>query len=442
MEIRSLKPYSIFWFRRDLRLNDNRGLFEALSSKYPVLPIFIFDTEILGKLHNAHDARVGFIYKEITKLKAELEEFGSDLRVFHGKPKDIWVKLVKDPMLKAVYVNRDYEPRSMERDEETWKILQSKDKAFHSFKDQVIFEKHEVLKKDGKPYTVFTPYKRRWLEAATKESFQTFDSQTLKSRYLQIKRIPILSLEEVGFKDSDIEIPSTKVPQKTIKNYNTTRDIPSIKGTSKLGIHFRFGTISIREKARKAQGLNDVYLSELIWRDFYQMILFHFPKVVSNCFKPAYEEIRWRSDEKGFEAWCQGQTGYPMVDAGMRELLATGYMHNRVRMVVASFLCKHLLIDYKWGEAWFARHLLDFDLAANNGGWQWAAGTGCDAAPYFRVFNPASQQKKFDPEFKYIKKWIPEFGTCAYPEPIVEHKFARQRALDTYKASLAKFRGE
>ena len=242
----------------------------------------------------------------------------------------------------------------------------------------------------------------------------------------------------MGLKESSIEIPSARFPSEIIKNYHNTRNLPAENGISRLGVHLRFGTISIRRLAEQALALNKTYLNELVWREFFMMILWHFPKVVDYSFKPAYDFIEWRNDEKEFEAWCNGKTGYPMVDAGMRELNQTGYMHNRVRMITASFLTKHLLVDWRWGERYFAEKLLDYELSSNNGGWQWAAGSGCDAAPYFRVFNPELQTKKFDPELKYIRKWVPEFEGFNYPEPIVEHKFARQRALDTYKQGLNK----
>lgn len=435
---------NIFWLRRDLRLKDNAGLYHALKSKYPVIPIFIFDKTILSKLSNKQDARVNFIYNTICELKSELQELGSDLKVFYDNPESVFKQLILDHKINSIYTNRDYEPSAIKRDEKVFKLLQKEDITFNTFKDHVIFEKTEILKDDGNPYVVFTPYKKKWLaklETRKKKNNSYYLSAYPTKKYFKnfaknIKAETSLTLEDMGFKRSSQQYPSFKVPQKLISSYAENRDYPAINGTSKLGIHFRFGTISIREKALKAGKLSNTYLSELIWRDFYSQILSHFPHVVKGPFRDKYSRIEWRNNEKEFEAWCKGLTGYPMVDAGMRELNNTGHMHNRVRMVVASFLTKHLLIDWRWGEAYFAEKLLDFDLASNNGGWQWAAGCGTDAAPYFRIFNPESQLKKFDKEQIYIKKWIPEWGSERYPQPIVDHKMARERCLATYKRAL------
>lgn len=429
-------PISFFWFRRDLRLRDNAGLYRALSSGKNVLPLFIFDKEILDKLPKK-DARVDFIHETISKLKSDLNELGSDLLVVYRKPIDVWQKLFAEHKIEAIYTNHDFETYANTRDEEVSALAKKHGAAFKTYKDHVIFEKDEVLKDDGKPYTVFTPYSRKWKKKLTDYYLKPYPTEKYFGSFSKTKVGEMPTLAQMGFEKSGIELPPNSVNEELIKKYDKTRDIPSIRGTSKLGLHLRFGTISIRQLAQKAHGLNETYLNELIWRDFYAMILHHFPRVEQEAFKPAYDKIPWRNNETEFEAWCNGQTGYPIVDAGMRELNTTGFMHNRVRMVTASFLTKHLLIDWRWGEAYFAAKLLDFDLASNNGGWQWAASSGCDAAPYFRVFNPELQTKKFDPELKYIRKWVPEFQSLKYAKPIVEHKFARERVLKTYKEALA-----
>lgn len=438
--------YNIFWFRRDLRTNDNAGLYHALKSDYPVKPLFIFDKNILDKLSDKKDARVSFIYNTIQQLKEELKGYDSDIEVRYGDPVKIWEELAKDGALNNVFTNRDYEQYAIGRDEQVSKILRAEGKGFMTFKDHVIFEKDEVLKDDGTPYVVFTPYKKRWLahlkdrmDAQNPEAsyfFKSYPNEKYFKNFLQFTSIPLIELSEMEFEPTDIEIPSAEVVRSIIREYDKNRDFPAINGTSRLGVHFRFGTISIRDKARKAKQLNETFLSELIWRDFYSMILQHFPRVEDQSFREKYERIEWRNNEEEFELWCKGKTGYPIVDAGMRELNSTGYMHNRVRMVVASFLTKHLLIDWRWGERYFAEKLLDYDLASNSGGWQWAAGCGTDAAPYFRIFNPYSQADKFDKQRKYIKKWVPELDTSSYPDPIVDHKFARERCLSTYKNAL------
>ena len=436
---------NIFWFRRDLRLEDNAGLYHALKSGEKVLPIFIFDSNILEKLADKKDARVTFLQDTICQLNEQLQGLGSSLIVKYGTPESVWEELIKEYKINAVFTNRDYEPYALERDETIKNKLASANIEFHTFKDHVLFEKDEILKDDGLPYTVFTPYSKKWrkvLESKIESDgtffyFKSYPTEKYFSNFHSIENQGIISLNDLGFERSEIEIPSIEIKQSTIKNYGEQRDFPAVRGTSRLGIHFRFGTISIREKARKADKLSKTYLSELIWRDFYAQILGHFPHVVGQPFREKYNRIEWRNNEADFKKWCEGKTGYPIVDAGMRELNKTGFMHNRVRMVTASFLTKHLLIDWRLGEAYFAEKLLDFDLASNNGGWQWAAGCGTDAAPYFRIFNPESQQKKFDKELKYIKKWIPEFETSRYPEPMVEHKFARERCLATYKKGLS-----
>jgi deoxyribodipyrimidine photo-lyase len=427
---------NIFWHRRDLRLHDNAGLYKALKSGEKIQPIFIFDSAILSRLP-ASDQRVLFIYQEIKKLKDQYAEYGSDLKVYHGNPIELIPLIALNYKSQAVFTNRDYEPYALTRDKSLYDALQSQNCELIGAKDHVIFEKNEVLKADGLPYTVFTPYSRKWKEKLNSYYLKSYPVEKYLANLNHCASEPLMSMENIGFHSlQSVEFPSMDFPLSTIETYNETRDIPALFGTSRLSVHLRFGTISIREIARVAHAKNETYLNELIWRDFYQMIIFHFPHSAGNSFKKQYDQIQWERNEAHFVSWCNGKTGYPLVDAGMRELNATGFMHNRVRMVVASFLTKHLLIDWRLGEAYFAEKLLDFELASNTGGWQWAAGCGCDAAPYFRVFNPTSQQEKFDKEFKYIKKWVPEYGTSDYPNPIIEHKFARERVLARYKEAL------
>lgn len=428
---------AIFWHRRDLRINDNAGLYHALKSGFKVLPLFIFDAEILSQLEDRKDARVNFIHQEIEGLKAEYEKNKSSLLVKFGKPFEVWKNLIKEFEIAAVFTNRDYEPYAQERDKQIFEFLNAQNIPFKGFKDHVIFEKNEVLKDDGKPYTVFTPYSNKWKAKITPFYLKSYPTEKYIHNLYECTKLPLLSLSDIGFEPIAIPFPERITPEKIITNYHNTRDIPSINGTTRLSLHLRFGTISIRKLAFSAQKGNVKYLNELIWRDFYQMIIFHFPHSVERAFKPDYDKIEWRNNEGEFKKWCEGKTGYPIVDAGMRELNATGFMHNRVRMIVASFLTKHLLIDWRWGERYFAAKLLDFELASNIGGWQWAASSGCDAAPYFRVFNPELQTEKFDKELKYIKKWIPELNTNQYPKPIVEHKFARERVLKVFKDALS-----
>ncbi len=424
---------SICWFRRDLRLDDNAALYHALKSGYAVLPLFIFDRNILDQLENKTDRRVEFIYNTIAGLKDRLQQSGATMEVLYGRPETIFRHLLATYDIAAVYTNTDYEPYATERDGEIGKLLAARMIPFHAYKDQVIFEKNEVLKEDGSPYTVFTPYSRKWKSKLNDFYLSDYPTKKYHRHFLQREPAPMPDLRAMGFEPGDGSFPPPAIQGDLLKKYSTKRDYPAIPGTSRLGLHLRFGTISIRELARKAAGLSETYLKELIWRDFYQMILWHFPKVgKGQAFKAVYDRIKWRNNEKEFAIWCAGQTGYPLVDAGMRELTATGFMHNRIRMVTASFLAKHLLIDWRWGEAWFAEKLLDFDLAANNGGWQWAAGSGCDAAPYFRVFNPTLQAKKFDPDGSYIRRWVPEWEEPTYPSPMVDHDLARKRALDVY----------
>lgn len=434
--MKQTKEVAIFWFRRDLRLHDNAGLYLALQSGNPVLPIFIFDENILSKLEDKADKRVDFIHRTLEELKTQLSELGSDLLVFCGTPMDVYKKLLSEYAVNAVYTNHDYEPYAQERDIRIEELLNESGAGFRTFKDQCIFEKNEVLKDDGDPYTVYTPYSKKWKAKVNDFYLSSYPTEKYFSNFLKFEAAHFPSLEEIGFDKTDVNVPSSDVELAIIRNYHNTRDIPSIHGTSRLSVHLRFGTISIRQLARTASQTNEKFLNELIWRDFYMMILWHFPHVVDGAFRPKYDAVEWERNESHFEAWCKGETGYPIVDAGMRELNATGWMHNRVRMIVASFLTKHLLLDWRWGEAYFARKLLDFELSSNNGGWQWAAGSGCDAAPYFRVFNPELQTKKFDPDLRYIRKWVPEFQELTYTRPIVDHKFARERAINRYKTAL------
>jgi deoxyribodipyrimidine photo-lyase len=422
----------IHWFRRDLRLMDNTALNQALLSGFKVLPIFIFDSEILNSLEK-DDRRVSFIYQALRLLNSELSTFNSGLKVFYGSPAQILEALTHNYNVKSVFTNTDYEPYALERDESVHKLLKNKGIGFHMFKDQVIFEKDEIVKEDGKPYTVFTPYSNKWnLRFSLGGNGFALPIQTIPSNFLDLPEHHLLPLHEIGFNETKEIFRLPVVDDELIINYDKTRNYPAISGTSQLGPHLRFGTVTIRLLVARAQKLNLVWLKELQWREFFMQILWHFPQVVSNPFKPQYGSIPWLNNEDDFRKWCAGQTGYPLVDAGMRELKETGFMHNRVRMVTASFLVKHLLVDWRWGEQWFAQNLLDFELASNNGNWQWAAGCGCDAAPYFRIFNPISQAIKFDPENKYIRKWVPEYGSSSYPAPIVEHSFARLRCLNAY----------
>lgn len=429
---------SIFWFRRDLRLEDNAGLYEALKKGHPVQPVFIFDTQILDELKEKSDQRITFIYEALEQLQEQLVKMGSTLDVRHGKPETVFKELEKEYDIQSIFLNQDYEPYARRRDNEVYTYFKEKGIAVMGFKDQVIFEKTEVLKDDGKPYTVFTPYSKKWLSLVNSFYLKPYPTKKYHGNFHRQKKRPLPSLRSLGFQHTESRFPSPHADTALIREYDQTRDLPGIKGTSRLSVHLRFGTISIRQLAARAADLNQTYLKELIWREFYQMILFHFPEVVTNSFKKEYDAIEWRNNEKEFKAWCEGQTGYPIVDAGMRELNETGFMHNRVRMITASFLTKHLLIDWRWGEAYFAQKLLDYDLASNNGGWQWAAGSGCDAAPYFRVFNPYIQTKKFDANLKYIRKWVPEFEDATYPAPVVEHDFARKRCLEVYSKALKK----
>jgi deoxyribodipyrimidine photo-lyase len=431
------KTINLFWFRRDLRLDDNKGLYEALKGEYPVLPVFIFDSEILNKLPKT-DARVSFIHDTLQNMRVRLEsDYESSLAIYHGQPIDIFNKLIKDYEIGCIYTNRDYEPYALERDNAIKTLLEENDIKFKTFKDQVIFEKNEVVKNDGDPYVVYTPYMRKWKEQFKSVSLETFNTSSSLNNLLKEVNLPNLSLSEIGFKESELNIAPYSVTPDLIQNYEATRNFPAKDATSRLGPHLRFGTVSIRAMVIKAIAEeNEIFWQELIWREFFMQILWHFPQTKDKAFKSKYDRIEWRNNEEEFKLWCEGKTGYPLVDAGMRELNETGFMHNRVRMLVGSFLCKHLLIDWRWGEAYFAEKLHDYEMASNVGNWQWVAGSGVDAAPYFRIFNPTSQIQKFDKDHIYIKKWVPDYQELTYPQPIVDHKAARERCLETYKSAL------
>lgn len=426
---------TVFWFRRDLRLDDNVGLFHALSSTEEVLPVFIFDEEILSQL-SKNDARVTFIHEQLSKIQDQLQAVGKSLAVFDGHPKDIFKKLIQENTIAMVYTNHDYEPYARKRDKEINQLFKEHSIEFKTCKDQVIFEKSEVVKNDGLPYVVYTPYCRKWKEKFKTITLVPYPSEN-KLDTIANHAYPFLSLTDIGFETSKIKVPSFNGSVSLLSNYEATRNFPALSGTSLLGTYLRFGVVSIREIISKAIACkNETFWNELIWREFFMQILWHFPHTIHKSFKEKYDWIQWNNNETDFKNWCEGKTGYPMVDAGMRELNATGFMHNRVRMVVASFLCKHLLIDWRWGETYFAQKLLDYEQASNVGNWQWAAGSGVDAAPYFRIFNPTEQIKKFDPDWNYIKKWVPEVVTTAYPKPIIDHKEARERCLMVYKIAV------
>ena len=426
----------LFWFRRDLRLQDNCGLYHALNSGKKVLPIFIFDEAILSRLPN-NDARVSFLHQELTNINTQLRELGTNLAVFHGKPLVIFEQLLEKYSVETVFTNHDYEPYALQRDAAIKTLLTSKNIGFKTYKDQVIFERNEIVKKDGTAYKVYTPYSKKWLEAFHHNGIQFFPSEKKLNSLLQTTEQPFLSLAAIGFQPSSIKVASYRVSPELIDAYEENRNFPAKDSTSRLGTHLRFGTVSVREMIAKASKSNNiVFLKELIWREFFMQILWHYPHTTKDSFKPQYDRILWRNNEEEFQKWCAGATGYPLVDAGMRELNQTGFMHNRVRMLVGSFLCKHLLIDWRWGEAYFAEKLHDYEQSSNVGNWQWVAGCGVDAAPYFRIFNPTTQIQKFDKDLNYIKKWVPDFQELSYPTQMVDHKMARERCLTTYKEAL------
>jgi deoxyribodipyrimidine photo-lyase len=440
---------TLFWHRRDLRFHDNAGLYRALKSGAPVIGIFIFDRNILDKLPNETDVRVEFIQRSVERLAETYRSHGGQLRAYYGKPLDVWRKLRDELKPTAVYTNRDYEPYAIARDGAVSDLLGEHGIPLRTYKDHVIFETEEVQKQAGGPYTVYTPYMRQWRRvlasrmseyggATVSYYLKPYPTEAYADRLAPAEQSrPVPSLEEMGFAPTEIDIPEPDVERELIAHYDKTRNFPATQGTSRLSHHLRHGTVSIRQECLRAQSLNETFLKELIWRDFYSNILQAFPRVVDASYRPEYDTIPWINDEEQFAAWCEGRTGVPIVDAGMRQLNAIGWMHNRVRMIVASYLTKHLLIDWRWGEGYFADKLLDYELASNNGGWQWAAGSGVDAQPYFRIFNYNSQQRKFDKDYAYVKRWVPEYGTEAYPDrPIVEHQFGRDRALKTYKEAL------
>jgi len=435
---KSNEPIAVFWFRRDLRSGDNAGLYNALKSGYRVLPLFIFDTVILDRLEERKDRRIEFIAGALGELQETFIRAGSTLAVYHASPVDAFRKILTEFDVRAVYANHDYEPYAVSRDSAVAGILKESGIPFHTFKDQVIFEKNEVLKSDETPYTVFTPYANAWKKLLTKEVVSPYPSQDLLGNLLTIAPGSIPSASELGFLKTGYIYSAPEIDTNIIENYHNTRNYPSLAGTSRLGPHLRFGTVSIRTLVRTALTLNEAWLNELIWREFFMAILWHFPHVAENSFKWKYDSIVWLNKEEEFARWCNGMTGFPIVDAGMRELNETGFMHNRVRMITAGFLVKDLLIDWRWGEAYFASKLLDYELSSNNGNWQWAAGCGCDAAPYFRVFSPAEQTRKFDPDLSYIKKWVPDSASQSYPDPVVDHSLARVRAIQTYREALQK----
>jgi len=425
----------IHWFRRDLRLHDNAALYSALKSGQPVLPIFIFDVDILEQLPK-DDARVTFIHRRLEMMHQELQKYGSGLAVFYGYPQEVFKVLVEKEPVTTVFTNHDYEPYARKRDKAVYELLNSKGVKFKTAKDQVIFEKSEVVKDDGKPYVVYTPFSRKWKERLESEALMSFQSEELLSHTTQ-HDYPFLSLQDIGFSRTSIPLPEPRTSLGLMEKYESTRNFPAVAGTSLLGLPLRFGAVSIRQLVHKAKSVsNPTFLNELIWREFFMQILWHFPQTPQKSFKEKYDSIHWDNNEEMFKRWCEGTTGYPIVDAGMRELNVTGFMHNRVRMITASFLCKHLLIDWRWGEAYFALKLLDYEQASNVGNWQWAAGSGVDAAPYFRIFNPTEQLKKFDSKGEYTKKWVPEWGTPDYMEPIIDHKEARERCLRVYKEAV------
>lgn len=432
-----LPPVTVFWFRRDLRLKDNAGLYHALKNHDCVLPLFIFDQNILKDLPQ-DDRRVLFIHRTILELKSELRKKGSDLLVRYGQPLDVYKKLISEFKIQAVYANHDYEPSAIRRDADIKQFCESQQIQFLTYKDQCVFEKKEIMTDQQKNYTVYTPYKKKWLASLSSFYLQSYPNAKYENHFFKAKaEFHLPSLKEMNFIESNFIFPEKKVSLKMLKEYGTQRDFPYLESaTSRMGIHFRFGTVSPRQVVRETLQKSPVWVSELIWREFFMQVLWHYPHVEKSSFKAQFENVPWRYDEDEFQRWCSGTTGYPLVDAGMRELNQTGHMHNRVRMVTASFLTKHLFMHWSWGEKYFAKKLLDYDLAANNGNWQWAGGTGCDAAPYFRIFNPTSQFEKFDPDAKYVKRWVPEYGTADYVKPLVDHTFARDRALAEFKKTF------
>ena len=432
-----MEKITLFWFRRDLRIEDNCGLFHALNGKNKVLPIFIFDKEILKKLPK-QDARLEMILMSLNTIDLAMKAKKCSVGKFHGTPKAIFIELIKKWRVEKVICNEDYEPYATNRDAEIRGLLEREGVAFEMHKDQVIFAKDEIVKKDGSPYKVYTPFSRKWLERFEDNELKTYPSETLLRNLISDESLPKINLADLGFDKSTIVEPKYSFDNKIIDEYEETRNFPSLDSTSRLGSYLRFGIVSVRSLVQKAASRsNNIFLKELIWREFFMQILWHFPHTSHKSFKPQYDRIEWLNNPTDFEKWCKGDTGYPLVDAGMRQLNQTGFMHNRVRMLVGSFLCKHLLIDWRWGEAYFAEKLLDYEMSSNIGNWQWVAGCGVDAAPYFRIFNPSEQVKKFDKELRYIQKWVPNFQEIDYPAPMVDHKKARERCLMVYKTALS-----
>ena len=431
-----MNKINIFWFRRDLRLYDNHGLSKATHDNLKVIPIFIFDTTITSLLAS-NDRRINFIYDNLLEIDSELnKKYKSNLNVFQGKPYDIFKNLMENYSIKNVYTNNDYEPYAINRDESIKELLSYNGINFKSYKDQVIFEKNEIVKDDGNPYVVYTPFMKKW-KTKLNEDITLLDEKKILNNFYQEAISNLLKLSDYGFVENESKIEAFKLNKEIVINYAERRNFPYLNSTSKIGPYLRFGSVSIR---KIVSGLlrgfkEDTFLKELIWREFFMQILYHFPHTAKDSFKSKYDKIVWLNEEKAFESWKNGNTGYPLIDAGMNELNLTGFMHNRVRMITASFLCKHLLIDWRWGEKYFAEKLNDYEMASNVGNWQWASGSGVDAAPYFRIFNPHTQILKFDNKREYINKWV-DVNSSDYPNEIIDHKFARDRCLNTYKKYL------
>lgn len=414
------KKVNIHWFRRDLRLEDNTALQQACNGDLPVQCVFVFDPEIIADLP-PNDARISFIHTTLQSIDRRLRQQGSSLWVLHADVASAMEEILRVYDVQTVFANEDYEPYAIQRDQTVGELLRRSGADLKLFQDHVLFAKDAILKADGDPYTVFTPYKIKWLERldhwnAPKE---------MDAFHFNESNHEAVSLRQLGFIPSSIQVPP--VNKESISEYAINRDVLA-KETSRLGPHLRFGTVSVRQAVEWGKNTPS-YLNELIWREFFIQIMYHFPSSMIHNFKRQFDSVQWRNDPEEFQRWCEGRTGIPLVDAGMHQLNTTGYMHNRVRMVVAGFLCKNLLIDWRWGEAYFAEKLLDYEMASNVGNWQWAAGTGCDAAPYFRVFNPIRQQERFDPHGEYVNRWL---GNSAFIQPLCDLKESRKRAIEEY----------